>query len=116
MVITAARDIGITLTGKALARLRAAREKLRTPEAVVRVRLLGGGCAGFTFDLSFDRARRDDRVSEVEGLTVVMDPKSAVLLEGAVIDFQEGLAWTGFTLKHPKAQSTCGCGKSFTLS
>ena len=105
----------ITLTERALARLRAVREKTGRADAAVRVRMLGGGCAGFTFDLALDQPRRDDQVWAEGELTMVMDPKSAVLLDGAVVDFQESLAWTGFTLKHPKAQSTCGCGKSFSL-
>jgi iron-sulfur cluster assembly protein/iron-sulfur cluster insertion protein len=56
----------------------------------------------------------DDLTADFEGVKVVVDPSSAQLLNGAVLDYKDGLAQAGFSINNPNAQRTCGCGQSFS--
>lgn len=56
---------------------------------------------------------KDDKVVEVDGIKVVIDPMSAQYLTGAEVDFKSSLMGGGFSIKNPNATSTCGCGSSF---
>lgn len=86
------------------------------PKAVVlRVGVAGGGCSGFQYSLGFDN-QCDDKVDskyEYSGVTVVVDKKSALYLDGTTVDFYDGLEKRGFTFENPNATKTCGCGSSF---
>jgi iron-sulfur cluster assembly accessory protein len=53
-------------------------------------------------------------VAQVQGITVVVDRFSLPYLEGAGIDYVDGLMGQGFTVNNPNAVASCGCGKSFT--
>ena len=82
---------------------------------MLRVGVKGGGCSGFSYDLKFD-----DQVDEVadsqyqyHGVTVAVDRKSALYLDGATLDFFDGLEKRGFTFENPNAVKSCGCGSSF---
>lgn len=80
----------------------------------LRVAVAGGGCSGFSYNLSFDAARNDgDEVIDLGGVEVVCDKKSFVYLDGTEVDFQDGLNGRGFTFGNPNASTTCGCGTSF---
>ena len=81
----------------------------------LRVFVQGGGCSGFTYNFKFDDKRPTDIVLEKNGAHCIMDPNSAALLDGATIDYLEGLTGAGFTVKNPNAKSTCGCGSSFGM-
>ena len=81
----------------------------------LRVSVVGGGCSGFSYQLSFDRQRQEGDVeAEFDGLTVWIDPTSAQYLEGTQIDFVSSLHGGGFKFSNPKATGTCGCGSSFS--
>jgi len=82
---------------------------------VLRVGLAGGGCSGFSYSLGFDKSFDDAKDSKYDqhGVTVVVDKKSALYLDGTTIDFYEGLEKRGFTFDNPNATKTCGCGSSF---
>ena len=81
----------------------------------LRVSVVGGGCSGFSYQLSFDRQRQEgDLEAEFDGLTVWVDPTSAQYLEGTQIDFVSSLHGGGFKFSNPKATQTCGCGSSFS--
>ncbi len=81
----------------------------------VRVMVVGGGCAGFTYDMDFeDNAREDDDVIEQHGLKVFVDAMSACYLEGTTVDYVESLDFSGFHFDNPSATRTCGCGSSFS--
>lgn len=84
-----------------------------TPEQGLRVRVAGGGCSGFQYQLEFDSPSENDQVFEREGVKVVVDPKSYLYLMGSEIDYVDGLHGAGFTLRNPNAKGTCGCGQSF---
>ena len=83
----------------------------------LRVAVKAGGCSGFSYVFNWDAGARDsDIVFEgFGGAKVFVDPRSLKLLDGTVLDFDEGnLLATSFTLKNPHAKSTCGCGESFS--
>jgi iron-sulfur cluster assembly protein len=84
--------------------------------AMLRVKVVGGGCSGMSYKLGFDAApvSPTDKVFEKEGVQVVCDPKSFLYLSGTVLDFTDGLEGTGFVFNNPNAKRTCGCGSSFS--
>ncbi len=80
----------------------------------LRVGVKGGGCSGLMYNLGFDaEAREDDRVLDVQGVRMFIDPKSLFYLMGVELDFTDGLNGRGFTFNNPNAARTCGCGSSF---
>jgi iron-sulfur cluster assembly accessory protein len=84
--------------------------------AVLRVAVQGGGCSGFEYALGFDRgAQEGDHELEMHGVRVVVDPFSAPYLQGATIDFLDGLQESGFKIDNPNVTSACGCGHSFQV-
>jgi len=77
----------------------------------------GGGCSGFQYGLMIDEGEGDaesDKVFEVNGVRLFVDPISLRYLNGAEVDFVDNNAGGGFTIKNPNAKSTCGCGSSFS--
>ena len=84
--------------------------------AVLRVAVQGGGCSGFEYALGFDRgAQEGDLELNMHGVEVVVDPYSAPYLQGATIDFLNGLQESGFKIDNPNVASACGCGHSFQV-
>ena len=85
------------------------------PEMALRLRVVGGGCAGFSYDLYFDAPQEGiDREMQVNGVRVVVDDMSLMYLLGTEIDYVEGLQGAGFKFHNPNVKSTCGCGSSFS--
>ena len=92
--------------------------EIRDAEAIeanmaLRLRVVGGGCAGFNYDLYFDEPAEVDRQFEVQGVKVVVDEMSLMYLVGTEIDYVEGLQGAGFKFNNPNVKTTCGCGSSF---
>ena len=86
------------------------------PNLKLRVFISGGGCSGFQYGLTFDEAVEDgDSEVENQGVTLVVDPMSVQYLMGAEIDYKEDLSGAQFIIRNPNAQTTCGCGQSFTV-
>ena len=84
-------------------------------ELALRVAVRPGGCSGFSYEMFFDSEVANDDMSKAYGdIKVVSDPMSAQLLEGATLDFTDGLMGSGFAIDNPNAQRTCGCGNSFS--
>jgi len=81
----------------------------------LRLRVVGGGCAGFSYDLYFDEPTEVDRQFEVEGVKCVVDEMSLMYLVGTEVDYVEGLQGAGFKFQNPNVKSTCGCGSSFSV-
>ena len=105
------------LTAKAVRMIKLTREdEGLTPDHGLRVAVRGGGCSGFEYALDFETNQRDaDEVFEYDGLNVFVDPISSRYLKGTTIDYQLGVAGTGFKFSNPKAVGTCGCGSSFAV-
>jgi iron-sulfur cluster assembly accessory protein len=104
----------ITLTPRAAQQVRTMQTELNAPAKRLRVLVESGGCSGFQYGMSFDEPKPGDALLESEGVPIVMDPTSLAYLNGCAIDFDDGLQGKGFEIKNPNAQSTCGCGKSFS--
>jgi iron-sulfur cluster insertion protein len=81
----------------------------------LRLRVVGGGCAGFSYDLYFDEPVEVDRQVEIQGVKVVVDEMSLMYLVGTEIDYVEGLQGAGFKFNNPNVKTTCGCGSSFSV-
>ena len=83
---------------------------------VLRIAVQGGGCSGFQYLLEYDERRDDDHVLELDGLTIVIDPFSAPLLGGTVLEYDGGLGGKGFEFRNPQVEAGCGCGRSFQVN
>jgi iron-sulfur cluster assembly protein len=108
----------VTLTEKAEFRLRAflhsSSPDSNTPTKGIRISIKDGGCSGYEYAMDItSKPQPDDLVIQQGKVMVYVDPKSAPLLDGVVIDFVEGVMESGFKFINPNASDTCGCGKSF---
>ena len=111
------RTADLSLTERAAGKVKALMAQEPAGEAeVLRVAIRGGGCGGFEYALGFDRGAQDgDHQFELHGVTVVVDPFSAPYLQGATIDFLNGLQESGFKIDNPNVSASCGCGHSFQV-
>jgi len=106
----------LVFTDAAASKVKSLIEEEGNPELKLRVFVTGGGCSGFQYGFTFDEVQNeDDAVMQKNGVTLLIDPMSYQYLNGADIDFQEGLEGAQFVIKNPNAQSTCGCGSSFSV-
>ena len=108
----------ITLTDNAAVKVRQLLEAEGASDLALRVAVRPGGCSGFSYEMFFDGdiAADDQQASfgEESSVKVVVDPASAQLLEGATLDYKDGLDQSGFAITNPNASRTCGCGQSFS--
>jgi iron-sulfur cluster insertion protein len=85
------------------------------PELKLRVFVQGGGCSGFQYGFTFDEiTNEDDTIMRKNGVALLIDAMSYQYLVGAEIDYKDDLDGAQFVIKNPNAQSTCGCGSSFS--
>lgn len=85
-------------------------------EAYLRLRVLAGGCSGFSYKLSFeDGPEPGDGVIEAFGLKVLIDPRSAPIVKGSTIEFRDAMLGGGFKVNNPQAVHECACGESFSV-
>jgi len=87
------------------------------PKLFLRTFVQGGGCSGFSYGFTFDEAVNEDdfEFSLDEKYKFVIDSMSMQYMTGATIDYKEELMGSQFTIKNPNAQTTCGCGSSFSV-
>ena len=112
---SAAEESLLALTEKAAEKVR----EIRTAEGIedamaLRLRVVGGGCSGFSYDLYFDNPADADKSFESHGVKLVVDQMSLMYLVGTEVDYVEGLQGAGFKFNNPNTKSTCGCGSSFS--
>ena len=112
----AAPDAALSLTEIAAEKV----QEIRDMEAIeehfaLRVKVIGGGCSGFQYDLYFDEQAEGDMVFDSHGIKLVVDNMSFVYLMGTSIDYVEGLQGAGFKFNNPNATGSCGCGSSFSV-
>jgi iron-sulfur cluster insertion protein len=106
----------IRFTDNALNKIKNLIEKDPNPNVKLRVYIIGGGCSGFQYGFKLDAAVNDDDILiQKENIAVVVDAMSAQYLEGAEIDYIENLQGARFSVQNPQAETTCGCGASFSL-
>lgn len=105
----------IQLTDLAATKVKEIREAEGLGEQGLRLRVVGGGCSGFSYDLYFEEEPGDmDQIFESGGIKLFVDPMSYQYLENTTIDYVEGLHGAGFKFNNPTAKGTCGCGSSFS--
>lgn len=86
------------------------------PNLKLRVFVSGGGCSGFQYGFTFDeKVEEGDTCVENAGVKLLVDPMSFQYLMGAEIDYKENLEGAQFVIRNPNAQTTCGCGSSFSV-
>jgi iron-sulfur cluster assembly protein len=108
--------MSITLTPKAALKVQdLMKDPAQAGATGLRVKVVGGGCSGLSYQLGLDRAAGPgDKVVTSEGITIYLDPKSALFIGGTLIDYEETVMGGGFAFKNPNAKGSCGCGSSFT--
>ena len=109
----------ITLTDTAATKVKELLDAEGAAELALRVAVRPGGCSGFSYEMFFDGDIADDDEKAVFGpegsrVNVVVDQASKQLLEGATLDYKDGLTQAGFSITNPNATRTCGCGSSFS--
>ena len=86
------------------------------PNLFLRTFVQGGGCSGFQYGFTFDETQNeDDFVIEAGNFKVVVDAMSMQYLQGSTIDYKESLQGSNFSISNPNAETTCGCGSSFSV-
>jgi iron-sulfur cluster insertion protein len=106
----------ITLTESAVAKITDILAEENNPQIKLRTFVQGGGCSGFSYGFMLDEEQNDDDfVIDNNGVIVLIDSMSMQYLQGAVIDYKEELMGSNFTINNPNAQTTCGCGSSFSV-
>jgi iron-sulfur cluster insertion protein len=104
------------LTEKAAGKIKEIADSEGITAYVLRAKVIGGGCAGFSYDIYFDEQINElDEVVELDGVKVVVDPMSFQYLEGVTIDYLETDMGGGFKFINPNVTGTCGCGSSFSV-
>ena len=104
----------VTLTETAAQKVTDLRLEEGKPESGLRIRVVGGGCSGFSYELGWeDLMAEGDNVIESHGVKVYVDSTSARYLAGSEIDFVDNqMLGAGFAIKNPNVKSSCGCGQS----
>src|SRR5437879_5741084 len=105
----------INLTPNAIAKVKDIMAQQNPVPAGLRVGVVGGGCSGFSYSMSFENAAGlMDKSYDFDGLKVFVDATSVMYLQGATVDYIETLEGAGFKFENPNVKSTCGCGSSFS--
>lgn len=104
----------ITLTESALDKIRDLLAEENNPNLMLRVFVQGGGCSGMQYGFTFDEQRNEDDFEVTTDVPVVVDSMSMQYLQGATINYREDLMGSNFSIDNPNAQTSCGCGSSFS--
>ncbi|WP_114812247.1 iron-sulfur cluster insertion protein ErpA [Paraburkholderia kururiensis] len=106
----------LDFTTRAAAKVASLIEEEGNPQLKLRLYVSGGGCSGFQYGFSFDdQVAEDDMQVVTDGVTLLIDAMSQQYLLGARVDYEDGLEGSRFVIQNPNAQSTCGCGSSFSV-
>jgi iron-sulfur cluster assembly accessory protein len=112
----ATRTEPVAVTEQAAARIRTLAEREGRPDPVLRLRVVAGGCSGFSYRLSLeDGPEGEDHVIEAHGVRVLLDPRSVPIVEGSTLDFSDALLGGGLKVRNPQAVHECACGESFSV-
>ena len=105
----------ITVTEQAVAKIKDILAEENNPELKLRVFVQGGGCSGMSYGFTLDETQNnDDWNLDISGVKILVDSMSGGYLQGAEVDYKEDQYGRSFTIKNPSAQTTCGCGSSFS--
>ncbi|WP_428241308.1 iron-sulfur cluster insertion protein ErpA [Gynuella sp.] len=106
----------IILTDAAVNKIKQLVEMEDNQHLMLRVFVTGGGCAGFQYGFTFDEEQaEDDTCISKGGASVLVDMLSIQYLAGSELNYIEGLEGARFVINNPQAETTCGCGSSFSI-
>jgi|ERR671923_605452 iron-sulfur cluster assembly protein len=106
----------IAITEKAAGHVRRIAGREGRPDAYLRLRVTAGGCSGFSYRLGIeDGPAQDDLVVDAHGLRVLIDPRTAPIVDGSTLDFNDSLLGGGLKVINPRAVHECACGESFSI-
>jgi iron-sulfur cluster insertion protein len=106
----------VTISESAVVKITDLLAEENNPKLKLRTFVQGGGCSGFQYGFTFDEDQHeDDFVVEKQGVKILIDAMSMQYLSGAVIDYKEDLMGSSFSISNPNAETTCGCGSSFSV-
>jgi iron-sulfur cluster assembly accessory protein len=106
----------VKLTARAAEKVKAIRAEENIEASFgLRLKVMGGGCSGFSYDLFFDQPQDVDQTFESQGVRLLCDQMSLMYLVGTEIDYVESVQGSGFKFSNPNVKSTCGCGSSFSV-
>lgn len=110
-------DAPITVTDKAARKISQLATKEGHPQPILRLRVVAGGCSGFSYELGFtDAPETDDHViAGADGVQVIVDPRSAEIVEGSTLDMDTSMLGGGLKVHNPRAVHECACGESFSI-
>ena len=109
-----ARPAAITVTQAAVAHVRALLDKRGKPSVGVRIGVRSRGCSGLSYTLEYADAKAPaDEAVEVDGVTILIDPKASMFIFGTEMDYVEDKLQSGFVFRNPNEKGRCGCGESF---
>jgi iron-sulfur cluster insertion protein len=110
-------DSMITITDSAVTKIKEILAEEQDPNLKVRMFVQGGGCSGFQYGFTLDDqgAQEDDFVIEKDGVEILVDAMSSQYVQGAEVDWTESVTGSQFAIRNPNAQTTCGCGSSFSI-
>ena len=107
----------LTITESAASKIKEVIAEEGNPNLKLRMFVQGGGCSGFSYGFTLDEIQNEDDFNvESDGIHVLVDSMSAQYVSGATVDYTNDLSGSQFTIKNPNAESTCGCGSSFSAS
>ncbi|MBF0152664.1 MAG: iron-sulfur cluster assembly accessory protein [Magnetococcales bacterium] len=114
--MTATQQGSITMTERAAGRAKEMLAKRGTPEGAIRIGVTTSGCSGMSYKLEFcDAVATEDRVFDSQGVRLVVDEKSLLILNGTLVDFETAQFKSGFKFINPLEKERCGCGESFKV-
>ena len=111
---TTTQNQPLSLTDTAVARIEQLKQMVGSDKPL-RIYIVGGGCSGFQYGFEFADVEPDDLMIQIDSTAVVIDPLSLQYLQGATVDYIEDLRGAQFHVNNPHAETTCGCGSSFSL-
>lgn len=107
----------LTLSNSCVVKIKDLIAEENNPNLKLRVFVQGGGCSGMSYGFTFDEEQNDDDFDiEKEGVSLLVDSMSMQYLNDAEIDYKEDLQGSQFVIKNPNAETTCGCGSSFSVA
>jgi iron-sulfur cluster insertion protein len=107
----------LTITDSSIDKIKDLLSEENNPNLKLRAFVQGGGCSGMSYGFTFDEEQNDDDFSvEKSGVIVLVDSMSMQYLNNAVIDYKEDIMGAQFVIQNPNAQTTCGCGSSFSVA
>ena len=106
----------VTISDAAANRVKQLIEQQKNPNLKLRLSVSGGGCSGFQYGFAFEETIKDGDIEVTKnGVTMLVDDMSLLYVAGSEVDYVQDLVGASFQVKNPNAESSCGCGSSFSI-